>query len=58
LKDLTLKATKKVRAQPVVELFNELLSQLSMFLFELFKVPPLVRIKEVHKVKQFSDVIV
>jgi hypothetical protein len=48
---LTLKAPKKVRAKPVVELFNEVLSQLFMVFFELFEIIPLIRIKEVHEIE-------
>ena len=51
LQNLTLKATKKVWAQSVVELLYEIFSQFLMFLLESLEIPPLVRIKEVHEVE-------
>jgi hypothetical protein len=48
---LTLKAPKKVRAQPVVELSHEVLSQILVVFFESFEIPPLIRIKEVHDIE-------
>jgi hypothetical protein len=48
---LALKASKEVGAKPVVELFHEVLSQLFMVFFELFKIIPLIRIKEVHEIE-------
>jgi hypothetical protein len=48
---LAFKAPKKVGAKPVVELLHEVLSQLFMVFFELFKIIPLIRIKKVHEIE-------
>ena len=51
LQNLTLKASEKVRAQSVVELFHKILSQFLVIFFKLLEIPPLIRIEEVHEVE-------
>jgi hypothetical protein len=48
---LALKAPKKVRAQSVVELLHEVLSQILVVFFESCKIIPFIRIKEVHEIE-------
>jgi hypothetical protein len=48
---LALKAPKKVGAQPVVQLFHEVLGQFLVIIFESFKIFPLIRIEEVHEIE-------
>jgi hypothetical protein len=55
---LTLEAPKKVRAQPVVELFHEILSQFLIVFFEPLKISPFIWVQEVHEIEQFPDVVV